>query len=59
MQYVDAAWHKDTGNGGGVGCVVRDSSSNFIAAKTTMFFDSVASSKIMESFCSQGGFKLD
>jgi hypothetical protein len=55
MQYVDAAWHKDTGNGGGVGCVVRDSSSNFIAAKTTMFFDSVASSKIMESFCSQGG----
>ncbi|KAJ6868942.1 hypothetical protein NC651_033893 [Populus alba x Populus x berolinensis] len=38
--------------------VAGDSSSNFIAAKTAMFFDSMASSKTMESFCYQGGFKL-
>ena len=58
MQYVDAAWHKDSGNGGGGGCVAGDSSSDFIAAKPAMFFDSVAGSKTMESFCSRGGFKL-
>jgi hypothetical protein len=52
MQYVDAAWHKDTGNGGGVGCVVQ-------LPRLPCSLIQLQVLKLWKAFAVKEGFKLD